>query len=149
METVNNPIAIHGIRAEDLELAWPQVAPLIQRALEHAFGEILLDDVWNALLEKDMQLWIAREGSQIKACVVTEIIVYPRMKAMRIVALGGTGFDGWKHGWDQIELWARVHGASRIEAWARPGVRKLAEKEFGFKKRCELIEKELFPLYLQ
>ena len=47
------------IEAEDIDLVWDDVVPLIEKALQHAEVELIQDDIKNHLDKCDLRLWIA------------------------------------------------------------------------------------------
>ena len=75
------------IEAEDIDLVWDDVVPLIERALQHAEGELIPEDIKTHLDKGDLRLWIALEGKETIAAMVTEIIQYPRKKIVRVITL--------------------------------------------------------------
>lgn len=95
-----------------------------------------------------MQVWIAGKNQKVVAVMVTEIVIYPRQKALKMVAMAGTDFSEWEEGWNKIEAWAREHGCTRVEAMTRPGITKLA-KRHGFREMYRFIRKDIAPVTLQ
>lgn len=132
-----------GILAGSVERVWPQVAPLVTEALEHSRGELWPEDVFECLVEQFMQLWIAyREDGTLRACMVTQIIHYPRKKFLRVVVLSGDEMSEWEHGWSFVETWARAQGCTGVEAYARKGFVRRAKAQ-GFMEYYSMIGKDL------
>lgn len=135
-----------GIVAGDVDSVWPQIKKYVVRAVAESRGECTVDDIREFLNERIMQLWIAYdEQHQVKACMVTQIMRYPRKTFLRIVLLSGDGMDDWQYGWDFVETWARAQGCDGMETFARFGfVRKCAH--LGFRAYHTVIGKDFLPL---
>lgn len=135
--------SIRGIPFDGVDKLWRFAEPFIKRALDHTFGEISLEDIHQACLNRDMQLWMIVSGSRVMGAGTTMITHYPRMKVCRIVTLAGSGFPEWMdiaHG--NIEMWAAEQGCSAIEAYTRKGfVDKL--KDIGYKHRYSVCHKPI------
>lgn len=140
-----------GIPANDVDKVWHVVAPMILRAIVEERGIYELQNVYDALLSRDMQLWVFAVEGYIRACMVTEIRDHPKTKIVHILVLGGDSVEAWKtarEDWELFETWARSMGCTFIEALTRPGVSKLT-KEIGLLKKGEFLRKELSPLTVQ
>lgn len=135
---------LHRVSISTLEEAWPTVAPMLQPCIEMLNGEFNLDDVWLRLHSCDWQLWVVVEGSISKfyGAVVTEVILYPRKKVLRILLLGGEEFAKWLDLFKYIEDWAVGQGCSGAEAWCRPGMSKHM-KTLGFVPKLTVQLKNL------
>lgn len=135
-----------GITSRDIDSLWPQVRPHIERVVAESRGECTVDDIRDFLHDRVMQLWIAYDANKaIKACMVTQIIHYPRRKLLRIVILSGEGMKDWQYGWEFVETWARHQGCDGMETFARFGFVRQC-KELGFKAYYTIIGKDFLPL---
>jgi len=108
----------------DLHSAWKVALPWIKSALDRG-GRFDPEDIEARVLCGTMQLWIAREGSEVKAVGVTEILYYPHIRVLSIVILTGEDRDMWLHHVSALEDYGRQHKCQRIESWARPGWKKI------------------------
>jgi len=101
---------------------WPDVAPYITSALEHASGKYELEDVYSLLVEYGYPLWIAFNEDGIKGVVITRFVQYPRKKYLFIEYCGGTDGWGWKTPmFETLKSWARDNECDAIEAGGRVG----------------------------
>jgi len=144
-------IFFSGITADDVDKVWSIVKPMVAAALVHESNFCTDEDIYNSVRARKMQLWVAADDGNIVACMVSEIVEYPRTKVAHIVVLGGDSIASWisaRDQWELFELWAGRMGCKYIEAHARPGIGKLT-KEIGLFKHGEIIRKELFPNTLQ
>lgn len=128
------------VNSEDIGLVWDEVTPLIEKALLHAEGELIPEDIKKHLDEGDLRLWVALEGQEILASMVTEIIEYPRKRIVRVITLAGKNMDMWYDFLPMIEGYAVKNGCSSLEAWTRKGMtRKLKD----WKHSYDIITKDL------
>ena len=128
------------VNSEDIGLVWDEVTPLIEKALIHAEGELIPEDIKKHLDEGDLRLWVALEGQEILASMVTEIIEYPRKRIVRVITLAGKNMDMWYDFLPMIEGYAVKNGCSSLEAWTRKGMtRKLKD----WKHSYDIITKDL------
>lgn len=112
---------LHGIPADRVPQAWPEVADWIAEACASMKGRYSPGDVLDALLSKDWQLWLARKDGKTVACCVTQIVNYPRKRYGRINIGCGAGREDWQHFRHTLEEWAKAHGCHGMETDARPG----------------------------
>lgn len=119
-----NVEAVTGILAEDVDEVWNEVAPVIERVIEHVDGKIALSDIYQGIKSRDMQLWLIPGGVW-----VTRIVVYPQSKRLEWIAAAGQ-WDDWLTHVETIFEWARAHGCDAAEAGGRAGWgRKLGWEE--------------------
>ena len=134
-EIVERELKGTGVPHDMVDDFWSESLPWIESALKHGHGEFEADDIHDALVNKDMQLWVIYEKpkNNIVLVVVTQILDYPRMKVCRIVVLGGESHLLWETKLFILEEWAKEQGCKRIEAYCRDGLQKKLEK-LGYKK---------------
>jgi hypothetical protein len=118
---------VTGVLSEAAPEWWPLVGPWIGKALDRD-GLLGLDDVQQAVAQRDMQLWLVTTGAAPVAACVTEISDYPRARVLSAVAVGGRGARGWIEALDRhLTRYAEAHGCTKFNApVARRGWRGLA-----------------------
>ena len=109
-----------GILSSDLDEFWHKVRPLIQRAIDESDGDYLIDDIYEALWLRDMQLWVWYQDGEIIGALVTEILDRPENRVCTLVLGGGAGLDFWKND-TTIYRWAKGNGCSSVEIHGRKG----------------------------
>lgn len=114
---------------------WFSIDEMIESALVHSDGKILIDDIKRFIYEKKMQLWVIWDKANdcIAGTMITEFVKYPRKKILSIVILGGVRFDEWKHVISDLSTFARQRNCSSIEFHGRPGWERKID-DLGFKK---------------
>jgi len=128
------------IEAENIDMVWDDVVPLIEKALRHAEGELIPEDIKKHLESENLRLWVALKDKNVIAAMVTEIIQYPRKRIVRVITLAGKDMGLWYDFLPMLEGYAIRHGCSSLEAWTRKGMtRKLKD----WKHSYDIITKDL------
>jgi hypothetical protein len=81
-------------------------------------GRWELSDIVRLIGSRDMQLWISLDGNKVEAVLLTEIVQYPRRKALRFSSCVGREWKNWTGHHRQIEEWARGEGCDLFEVYA-------------------------------
>lgn len=123
----------------------PAFLRMLQPVAERTNGRYEATD-WLVQASQDhMQVWVAfSEGGDPfdpDVMLLTEIVVYPRLKALRIIACAGIKF--FEH-YDEIETallrkFGPLHGCTRFEIVGRSGWQKVL-KRFGSVSRDHITE---------
>lgn len=114
----------------DVPDIWPKVSEWISAALAHGGGGYTLEDIYSALLTKQMQLWLIGPGEPM-ACAVTQLAALPRVRICDILAVGGVDLKAWEHLIGDLEAWALERGCDETRAHGRLGWKPYA-KRFGY-----------------
>lgn len=119
METLYTPL-------DRLDAVWPAARPHIEAGLFYGLGEYEAGDIKAELDQGGMQLWCVLDDRLI-AAVATQVLVYPRKRALRLVAAGGERLAEWLPLLDDaLTDYARRRDCDWIETHGRPGwVRRL------------------------
>lgn len=100
----------------------------VQAALDHAGNVMMIEDLYAFVLTGDMQIWTDEKNSAI---LVTEVVCYPRLKAIRSVITAGS-LDGVKKVVPRIALWALQQGCDRAELVGRFGWKRVFGNEWRY-----------------
>ncbi len=113
------------VHPDEVPKLWKKVLPQIERCVPHSEGEMEAPDFYVALVDGEMQLWIAVEDEEVIASMVTQIVPYPAKKVLRVIAIAGEDMDKWFHFQPDLEEFAILMGCSSLEAWGRKGWKKI------------------------
>lgn len=133
---------LRGVPSTQVDLVWSVVKPYVQVALDRTEGEMSVKDVYNSLLNQDMQLWVLIDGPTVIGALVTQILDFPNVKACRYVTMGGDVHGDFEAVTDLIEEWALSHGCQRMEIVGRPGWAR-ALKDFGYHQAYSYVTKQI------
>jgi len=110
---------------------WEFVKHELDRALTSEYNRITIDDVYVMIQNKDAQLWALHNGIT-KAVMVTQIVEYKRLKAVKIWLVTGTELDTWLDTLiETVSAWGKENGCSVMEFTGRKGWEKVLNKK-GF-----------------
>lgn len=114
------------VPAEHILAFWDDCKPFLQRALDKTYGEFTIEDILDNLLEEKEQLHILTKEDQLVGAAVTEVVDYPRRRALRIHLMGGQLLNGTLEALeDHMVLGAKAIDADHIEWIGRPGWQKV------------------------
>lgn len=118
-----------------------RAAPLLQRVVDEAVkGEFTVEDLKRMARAGRVLVGIAeRDGEPVMAAAV-ELVRYPRMTALNVMALGGTGLaEVSARFFDELKEFARSCGATRIEASGSKPMARLLRKLLDFQPIYEKV----------
>ena len=106
---------------EQFDMYWTATKPLLEKCVKRAMhGEMTIDDIYNSALQGKMYIFVVKCDKTItksvKLALVLEIVHYPKLAAMNIVALGGSDLDALhaKY-WKMLCGWAYMNSVRVIE----------------------------------
>ena len=133
---------IEGIKGESVEVWWPLVEEYLNTALEYSLGEYSIDDIKNACISKNMQLWV-KVGKQAKGAFVTKIAKYPQKNLLIVILLGGDEFQEWRDEADALlNAFGKQNNCEYVELFGRKGWGKML-KDIDYKEVTRLFAKEI------
>lgn len=105
---------------------WPEIGPLLSKAVEYSGGVTSLDNEFEELKALRKQLWviIVDDGGERKvaAAGITSLQDHPGgLKVANIEMLGGDNMKAWFSLKDQFENWAKTEGRDEVRMFARKG----------------------------
>jgi len=109
----------------------------VESALEYSGGTHTFDDIAQAVTENRFQVWPG-----INSVVVTEIIVYPRIKNLHYFLAGGD-LDELKLMRPYIERWGKSLGCTRVTLAGRKGWSKTFLRDEGYEPKWFILSKDI------
>jgi hypothetical protein len=105
--------------------AWPtfaeRVQPHLQKMADGSGGRYLREDIQAAITSGVIQLWLALDGAEIVCAMTTQVMDYPRLRALRCIGVVGHRPRRWMHLMHHVERAAKKHfGCDRMEAMHQP-----------------------------
>lgn len=120
-----------------------RAVPALSRMADGSGGRYRAEDIAAALMAGGMQLWLVLDGAEIACVMVTEIILYPRIRAMRCIGIVGHRPRRWLHLLASVEKAARdCFRCGLMEALVQPGHERLL-KTGGWQQFHSLWQKAL------
>ena len=130
----------------DVPAIWPKIEPWIISALDHGGGLMTLRDVYQGLLGRNMKLWLAVDGDEVKACCITQITMYSAERHLTLLIAGADagagGLDEWPAFHDVLENYAKVLECEAMEFIGRAGWKRRV-KELGYEPTAIYYRKRI------
>ena len=109
----------------------------VEAALEYSGGTHDFDDIVEMVGKNQLQVWPASQS-----IVLTEIIVYPRLKNLHYFLAGGD-LDELSRMRPMIESWGKSLGCTRVSLAGRRGWAKTFLKDEGYSPQWTVLAKKL------
>jgi hypothetical protein len=109
----------------------------VEAALEYSGGTHQFEDVLEMVKKNQLQVWPATQS-----IVLTEIIVYPRLKNLHYFLAGGD-LDELSRMRPMIESWGKSLGCTRVSLAGRRGWAKTFLKDEGYSPQWTVLAKKL------
>ena len=118
-----------GIPLRHLQLAWPDLWPLLEPAVARTPDK---PDVLARLIARDAQLWDVYDDSRPIAAVVTQIAGGAEGKKCRLWLVGGTRMREWADELVvEVQAWARSLGCVALWGSGREGWDRIVKRMGG------------------
>jgi hypothetical protein len=101
---------------------WTEFRAMLDRAIQHARGELEVDDILSNVLVGNMGVLAQEEGDELQLLFAFEVNPYPRRSVFNIIAMAGRNFAGLAACYDLIDKLATQMGASVVRCYVRPAV---------------------------
>ena len=109
----------------------------VEAALEYSGGTHDFDDIVEMVGKNQLQVWPASQS-----IVLTEIIVYPRLKNLHYFLAGGD-LDELSRMRPMIESWGKSLGCTRVSLAGRRGWANTFLKDEGYSPQWTVLAKQL------
>lgn len=133
---------------EQFDMYWPLAKPLIAKCIRRAmYAEIAIEDIEMMAQQQQLYIFVVKCDKTIipsvKLVVVLDIVNYPRLAALNILALAGSDLGYfYKRFWKRLCGWAYMNNVRVMEGWVAPGMERIIER-FGFKPAYKLMRYDL------
>lgn len=109
----------------------------VEAALEYSGGTHNFDDIVEMVQENKLQVWPASES-----IVLTEIIIYPRLKNLHYFLAGGDLIELSRMR-PMIESWGKSLGCTRVTLAGRKGWARTFLQDEGYRPQWSVMAKDL------
>ena len=117
---------------------WPRASKLVDKCIKRSMhGEMTVEDIHNLALQQQAYVFVVKndKGIQpdVKLVVVLEVLRYPKLPALNILALAGSDLEAlYEKFWQKLCGWAYMNGIRAIEGMVSPAMQRVISK-YGFK----------------
>lgn len=131
---------LFGVQPNEINILWPVVAPMLQRAIDCSPRDYKIEDLHAELQKTSMQLWVWDTGNGVEACCITTITNYPQRSVCDLPFIAGGKMRDWLSMESTISAWAKTKGCSQLGGCGRTGWLKVLRhwKNIGVKIRRDI-----------
>lgn len=124
---------------------WPLIEPLIERALDASFNEIVSANIFVCLLQGTMTAFVVECEDEVQVVCVVEEMRFPQYSVAHIVVLAGSDYRSVKHFQPALEAWALAMGAVEIRGTVQSeaAVRLFRREAPDFKRGYTILRLDL------
>lgn len=118
---------------------WSELRKILDRAIQHARGELEVDDLLAGVHSGKMAILAQEEGDELQLLLAFEVITYPRRSVLNLIAGAGKNIAALPQRYDLIETLARAMGASAVRCFCRPAVARHIKHFFPDAKQAYVV----------
>jgi hypothetical protein len=128
------------VKKEDYVKVFSRIEEFLELAAKYSFGRFGPNNIKDNLLLKNQQLWVAFDKTEVYGFVITEVIKYPKLKALVMHFTAGKELSKWKDQMlSELKDFAKQNDCKTIESYGRPGWAKVFKND-GYKKQFIFYE---------
>jgi hypothetical protein len=122
---------------------WEDVKSYLQASINVSEGDFTLDQLKLLLGRGEQTLLVSvDENNKLNGAMTVEFQNRPNSRVMFITALGGNGIVN-EETFSQVEVWAKMQGATKAGAWAQEAQARLYKIKSNFNTVRYVVEKDL------
>ena len=129
---------------------WGEFRAMLDKAIQHARGELEVDDILTGVLSGQMGVLAQEEENVLQLLFAFEVINFPRRSVLNIIAMAGENFAGFAACYDFIDVLATDAGASVVRCYCRPSVARHVKRLMPEATEAYIVmEREVRHAHLQ
>lgn len=139
---------IYKVNTEHVQVLFPHVSHLLDKALKRNVGEIDIIGVYDLLLSGIQSLWLGlnETNNSIELAFTTEVVEYKsgqKHLKMHLVGAEDHTIKNWFNSWEKpVEQYCRDNGIDFIETFCRDGWLKYLQP-LDYKKYYTVLIKDV------
>lgn len=134
---------LYRVNESHLQEVWHGFSDFILKALAYNDDCFDLSDIYKAIENKEMQLWVGFNNfDKIHVVCVTQVCVFPKKRVLDIILTSGFDLPRWITHLEDIENIAKEFKCSESRILGRDGWVKVL-KPFGYEKTQVVLRKKL------
>jgi hypothetical protein len=122
---------------------WEDIKEYLNASINVSGGDFTLDQLKLLLVRGEQTLLVSvNQNNKINGAMTVEFINNANARTMFITALGGSGIVN-DETFSQVEVWAKMQGATKASAWAQEAQARLYKLKANFNTVRMVVEKDL------
>lgn len=119
-DTVDNKLMFSAVPPAVLDIVWPDVAPMLEKAVATSSGRFDIDSVVRGLKTGEIALWVVMDGTTPVAALTTRVSQLPGKRVLAIDWMGGTRMREWLpmvH--TTLSSYGKTYGCTEMQGFGR------------------------------
>lgn len=121
--------------ADTVDDCWEEVVQLFRKDPEWPGEELDEAHFYDLVSRGYMQIFTYEIGGEIVLAMLTELLVFPKIKTVRILAFAGEHMRASLQYWKYVQCWMYANECQRVDAWVDPQLARILCKKLGFKQK--------------
>lgn len=120
MKDVIQQLQITVVPAPVLDVVWPQVAPMLDKAVKTTYPRYNIESIRAELNKGTLALWLVLDSATPVAAFTTRIADYPKSRGLCMDWIGGGRMAEWLPlAQPLMEQYAKDNGCTHLEGYGR------------------------------
>jgi len=134
MKDMRTQLNFSVVPPQVVDVVWPQVKEMLERAVETTFGVYDIDSIYSGLRTGEYVLWVVMDETEPVAAITTRVCQYPSGKrGLAMDWIGGKRMAEWlPMAQETIQRYAKDNGCTHLEGYGRKAWGRALQK-FGWK----------------
>ena len=131
------------VTKESLDALWPELVPLMEKAMEVWPGQLSLEGLYKGILSGHLSAFCTYRGENLRLITILCLVHYAGYSAARVILCAGEGLhEAAAANIDALDAWALTQGAVEIEAWVRPVMQRYLQ-DYGYEYKAAIVSRNL------
>lgn len=122
MKDVVEQLTVTAVPPAVVDVVWPDVAPMLEKAIATADGRYSLESVYNEFVSGALALWVVLDDARPIAALTTRVVDFPCKRVLSVDWIAGSRMAEWLPQTNAIfRDYAKSYGCRQIEGRGRKG----------------------------
>lgn len=122
MRDLTDAIEVTAVPQAVVDVVWPDVAPLLEKAVATAGGRYSVESVYTEIVAGNLALWIVMDDAKPIAALTTRVIDFPLKRTLSVDWIAGERMAEWLPRVNELFTeYAKSYGCTQLEGRGRKG----------------------------
>lgn len=122
MKDVMDAIEVTAVPQAVVDVVWPDVAPMMQRAVDTSGERYTVQAVYEEIMAGNLALWIVMDDAKPIAALTTRVVDFPLKRTLSVDWIAGERMAEWLPRVNELFTeYAKTYGCCQLEGRGRKG----------------------------
>lgn len=122
MKDMADLLTITAVPHVAVDIVWPDVAPMLERAVATAGGRYSIESVYEEIASGQLALWLVLDDARPIAALTTRVLDFPCKRVLSVDWIAGSRMAEWLPLTNAVfRDYAKSYGCSQLEGRGRKG----------------------------